>query len=257
MAQHPLEPLTADEFRQVAATLRRDAGVTDAFRFAAIELVEPPKADVLSWQPGDPFDRRALTVLWDRGTSRTFEAVVDLPADAVLCFAHVPGVTPNFTVDEWHDCDDALKGKPEVTEALAARGITDIDLCFFDVWTYGRALMPPKHVDRRLGWCDVWRRSVPGASPYANLVAGLKFIVDMTTMELLEIDDTGAVPPAPVMGEYVPELVPGLVLRTTASRWRSCSPRVRASRSTATCCAGRTGRCGSASTTARARSSTR
>ncbi len=196
------------------ATLRRDAGVTDAFRFTSTELVEPPKADVLAWQPGDPFDRRALTVLWDRGTSRTFEAVIDLPADEVISFTHIPGVTPNFTVDEWHDCDAALRGTPEVAEALAARGITDLDLCFFDVWTYGRAVMPAKYADRRLGWVDVWRRSVPGGSPYANLVAGLKFIVDMNTFELLEIDDAGAVPPAPVMGEYVPELVPGLVQRT-------------------------------------------
>ena len=214
MAEHPLEPLNGDEFRQVAAALRRDAGVSDAFRFASIELVEPPKADVLAWQPGDMCPRQALAVLWDRGTSRTFEAVVDLLSDAVLSFTHVPGATPNFTVDEWHDCDAALRRMPEVAEALAGRGITDIDLCYFDVWTYGRTMMPAEHTDRRLGWVDVWRRSVPGGSPYANMVAGLKFIVDMSTMELLEIEDSGDVPPAPVMGEYVPELIPGLVQRS-------------------------------------------
>lgn len=213
MAVHPLEPLSSDEFRTVTAALRRDAGVTDAFRFASIELVEPPKQALLAWEAGHELPRRGLAVMWDRETSRTFEGVVDLDADSVVSFTHIPGVTPNFTVDEWHDCDHALRANPEVVAALAARGISDIGLCFFDVWTYGKALMPPQYADRRLGWVDVWRRATPRGNPYANPVAGLKFIVDMNTFELLEIDDGGEIPPAPVMGEYVPDLVPGLEVR--------------------------------------------
>ena len=65
---------------------------------------------------------------------------------------------------------------------------TDLDLVLIDVWTYGKALMPEKYRDRRLGWADVWVRSSPTGNPYANPVSGLKFIVDMNTMELLEID---------------------------------------------------------------------
>ena len=54
MAQHPLEPLSGDEFRQTADILRRDQDVTDSWRFASIELKEPPKQDVKTWKPGDP-----------------------------------------------------------------------------------------------------------------------------------------------------------------------------------------------------------
>jgi Cu2+-containing amine oxidase len=43
VTQHPLEPLSADEFRRAAEILRRDGHVTDTFRFASIELVEPGK----------------------------------------------------------------------------------------------------------------------------------------------------------------------------------------------------------------------
>ena len=46
MAEHPLEPLTAEEFRQTAALLRSAGHVNDGFRFTSIELKEPPKADV-------------------------------------------------------------------------------------------------------------------------------------------------------------------------------------------------------------------
>ena len=40
---HPLDPLTAEEFRQVAGILRRDRGVGARWRFASIELKEPDK----------------------------------------------------------------------------------------------------------------------------------------------------------------------------------------------------------------------
>ena len=47
--------------------------------------------------------RRSLSVLFDRQTIRRYEAVVDLSADRVESWTHAPDVTPNFTVDEFHD----------------------------------------------------------------------------------------------------------------------------------------------------------
>ena len=78
VAEHPLEPLTADEFQQTAAILRRDGHVTDTFRFASIELREPDKDDVLAWRAGDPVPRTSFAVVWNRTDNRTYEATVDL-----------------------------------------------------------------------------------------------------------------------------------------------------------------------------------
>ncbi len=47
MTQHPLEPLSADEFRRTTEILRRDGHVTDTYRFASIELMEPGKLYLL------------------------------------------------------------------------------------------------------------------------------------------------------------------------------------------------------------------
>ena len=105
MAAHPLEPLSAEEFRSTAAILRRERGVSEAYRFASIELREPAKAEVAAWKPGDPVARTSFATLWDRSEAKTYEAVVDLSGEAVVSFTHIPGVTPNFTVDEWHECD--------------------------------------------------------------------------------------------------------------------------------------------------------
>ncbi|MBM9468253.1 primary-amine oxidase [Nakamurella leprariae] len=226
---HPLDPLTEDEFRSVTGVLAERRGVGPSFRYASVTLLEPPKAELLAWEaagrPDPRPDRRAQAVVWDRSDNRVFEAVVRLDGPGrtgtaepvVEAFTHVPGVTPNFTPDEWHECEHAMKADPRVVAALARRGITDLALVLIDVWTYGLALMPEQYRDRRLGWADIWRRESPDANPYAHLVSGIKLIVDMNTMTLLEIDELPAdrvAPPAPVMGEYLPELVPGQQVRT-------------------------------------------
>ena len=63
---HPLDPLTADEFRAAAAILRRDRGVDERWRFASIELREPAKDVVRAFSPGDPIRREARVTVWSR-----------------------------------------------------------------------------------------------------------------------------------------------------------------------------------------------
>ena len=118
-----------------------------------------------------------------------------------------------MTVDEFHECDEALRRDPRVIEALARRGITDLDRVLIDTWAYGAHLVPEAHRGGRVGWADVWYRSQEGSSPYANPVTGLHFVVDLNRMELLEIEDDHRVDEPATMGEYVPHLVPGLQLR--------------------------------------------
>jgi primary-amine oxidase len=212
-ARHPLDPLTEDEIRLAAAIVRRERGVGDGWRIASIELREPGKAAVRAWSPGDPIARSAEIVCWSRDEGVPYKATVSLDEDRVLAWEARPGEQASMTLDEYHECDEALRRHPALIAALAARGITDMSLVLVDVWAYAGSLVPPEHAERRLGWCDVWRRSREGASPYANHVTGLHPIVDLNTMELLDVGDAGVVRPAPTMGEYVPRLVPGLRLR--------------------------------------------
>jgi primary-amine oxidase len=206
MVAHPLDALSQAEFQSTAAILRRDQGVTDSWRFASIELKEPAKAAVKAWKPGDAVPRRSLSVLWDRQTNQTYEAVVDLVGDRVDSWTHQPGVCANFTVDEHHEVDHALHEHPDVLARLAARGITDPSLVLFDVWAYGKAMMPEQWRDRRLGWCDLWMRETPKGNPYAHPISGLKIIVDMNTLEVLEIEDHHDYGLPEVDGEYAPQV---------------------------------------------------
>src|SRR3954471_17506866 len=152
MALHPLEPLDEHEFRRTAAALRRDQSLDESWRFASIELIQPPKADVKAWRDGDAVRRTGFAVRWKPIDNETGEGVVDLTDDRVVSWTHVPGVTPHFTVDEYHEVDAAMRAHPDVVAALGSRGITDMSLVTIEVWTYGKALMPEQWRDRRLGW---------------------------------------------------------------------------------------------------------
>jgi primary-amine oxidase len=214
---HPLDPLTADEIRLAARICRREGGVDERWRFASIELREPGKDTVLGYRPGDRFDREAIVVCWNRADGRAYRGIVSLTGDRIESWDHLPDQHPNMTVDEWHECDEMVRAEPRVVEALARRGVADMDRVLVDVWAYGAALVPEPYRGRRIGWADVWYRDTEQGNPYAHPVPGLHPIVDLNRMELLELEDVapdgGPVFGEPeVRGEYLPALT-GLPMR--------------------------------------------
>lgn len=212
--QHdPLDPLDADEFRAVTRLLSTRHGVADGWRYAGVELREPDKAALAAFADGSPRPNRVADVLcFDTTNNTTYRARVDLTDETVPLFEAVPDVQTNVTVDEWEEADAALRSDPRVVQALADRGITDMDLVFMDTWTYGGELIPEQYRDRRVGWSDTWVRASEGANPYAGPVNGFHCIIDLNTMELLEIEDTFVVDRPQVMGEYVPSKIPERIL---------------------------------------------
>jgi primary-amine oxidase len=212
-SRHPLDPLSADEFRLAAEVLRRDQGLDEGWRFASIELKEPSKEALAAHSADAPVPREALVVCWNRGDGQAYKGIVSLDEERVASWEHRPGEQPNITVDEFHECDAALRREPRVIEALAARGITDMDEVLFDVWAYGGSLISDRYRGRRIGWTDIWYRDAEDSNPYANPVVGLKLVVDLNRAELLEIEDGAMVERPRVMGEYAPKHVPGLSQR--------------------------------------------
>ena len=218
-----MDPLSADEFRAVAAILRREHGVGEGWRVASVELVEPSKAELAAFDGGGAAPgRRAAVICLDRSANATYKGVVSLTDDRVENFDHVPGVQANFTVDEFIECDEVLRRHPDVIAALAKRGITDLDNVFMDTWTYGDAVAPPEYRDRRIGWSDTWYKDAPGANPYAHPVSGLHCVIDINTMEVLRVEDDGSSEKPDVMGEYVPHHIPERI--RSASRREPLKP---------------------------------
>ncbi len=208
---HPLDPLTAAEISRVTATLRSAKGMDARWRFAAIELAEPAKDELAA--DLHRISRMATVVCWNTADGRAYRALVSLDDNSVTRWDHLPGQQPNITVDEWHECDEMLRGHPAVIDALARRGITDLSRVLTDVWAYGADLVPERYRGLRLGWADVWARASADGNPYAHHITGLHPVVDLNRMELLELEDSraaeGGAGRPDVTGEYLPRLLPG------------------------------------------------
>ena len=104
--------------------------------------------------------------------------------------------------------------EPRLIEALAARGITDMDKVLIDVWGYRGFLVPERYSGRRIGWTDTWFRSSPGLQPVRE--PGQRPALRRRPQLDGAAGDRGHVlgrQAAGVMGEYVPRHVPDLRLR--------------------------------------------
>ena len=207
-----MSPLSAEEITEITRIVRASEELSPHFRFISFTLHEPPKEFMRSLKRGDVFPREAEVILIDEGS--TYELLVDIAGQRIRTFKAVPGVQASIPFEECIDCERCVKAYPPFQEALRKRGITDMDRVLVEAWAFGAHLLPEPYTDRRLGWADVWYRSEPGSNPYANPVTGLHLVVDLNAMELLEVEDTGAIEEPATMGEYIPGLVPGLQLRT-------------------------------------------
>ena len=214
---HPLDPLDAEEIRRVAQIVRDERSLSGRWRFASIELREPTKQALRASEQAEhlaDLPRQANVVCFDRDDGNAVNAVVSLDEGRLVSWDHCPGQHPPISNDEYDECNEVLKRDPRVQEALARRGITDLDLVLIDVWAFGSELVPEPYRGRRVGWADVWHRPTPESNPYAHPVSRLHPIVDLATMELLDLGDDYDGQPAPeVMGEYAPALLQGVRLR--------------------------------------------
>jgi primary-amine oxidase len=202
-ATHPLDPLTAEEISSAVEILRKERDLGEKVRFAGIVVNEPPKEQVLSFNPGDYFEREALVVLVDGEEEAAYEAVVSLGEGMVESWERIEGdVQPPIVLEEFDECEEACKRNPEFQEALRKRGITDMDLVLVDPWSAGSY---GDEEGRRLSRALTWVRLDPEDNAYAHPVDNLVTIVDLNKMEVVRVEDSGVVPVPQEKGNYGPE----------------------------------------------------
>ena len=195
---HPLEPLGADELERAVACVRSARGLAEGVRFVFVELREPDKERLAAWRDGGPVPPReaALVVL---AGGETHEAVVALEDDSLVAWEHVPGVQAAITGDEYAESEIAVKADPGFRRALELRGIHDVELVMVDSWSVGLFEEPGRRVARALSWL---RSDLTGDNGYARPIGGLIALVDLNTMQVVRIDDHGALPVPDAPGDY-------------------------------------------------------
>ncbi len=217
---HPLEPLTPDEISLAASLIKTDERFPDGTRFVFLELVEPPKDLMSSWQPGAAWDRQVAAVLRNPRLRATYEAVASLSNSTVLQWRHVEGVQPPMTAEEFMACEDVVRNDERWQAAMRRRGVSDFSLAMLDPWASGYTGPDDAPSGRRLARPLTFLRSKPDDNGYARPVEGLIPLVDLDTMTVIDVTDHGVVAFPPQPGNYYPDLMtePGNVPAFTEQR---------------------------------------
>ena len=203
---HPLEPLTPDEIAAAVTIIRQEKSLSSSFRFATVALNEPSKATVLAFNPGDEIAREAFVILLDNATAQTYEVVVSLNSGTVKSWEHIPGVQPPIMLDEFVECEAAVKASEEFRAAIAKRGITDPDLVMVDPWSAGNYGIAEEE-GVRLSRALCWVKANPTDNGYARPIEGVVPVVDLNRMEVIRVEDHSVVPLPPKDGNYTAEYV--------------------------------------------------
>ena len=200
---HPLEPLTRAEVEAAVAIVKADPRITDTFRFVTVTRNEPAKPTVLNYKPGDEVTREAFVVLLDHAAGQCIEAIVSLTQSAITSWLSLEGVQPPIMLDEFVECEEAVKRSPEFLEALRKRGIEDISLVMVDPWSAGYyGVESEEDRGKRLSRALAWVRSEPTDNGYARPLEGVIAVVDLNKMEVLRVEDHGIVPLPPKPGNW-------------------------------------------------------
>ncbi len=202
---HPLDPLTANEIAAAARILRDAYNLQQSARFVMIWLKEPSKEAALAYRPGDPVPREAFVVIRERERRATYEAVVSLTEGAVREWRELAGVQPPLTFEELMHVEDAVRRDPRWREALARRGITDVESAVIDLWPSGYTGPEDDPGHRRLMRPLTCIGRGPDDNFYARPVENLIVTVDLDLMEVTDVQDHGIVPIPEHPGNYTVE----------------------------------------------------
>lgn len=205
-ATHPLDRLTEEESAAGVALIKADQRFGPRMRFGSVNLHSPAKADVLAFEPGNPFERAIDAVVLDNSDGSTHEITASLTAGGITRWERLEGVQPSVILDEFFESEETIRNDPGFQAAMAKRGITDMDLVTIDPWSagsYGDQLESGHRIIRGL----VWVHDKPGDNQYARPIDGLMVIVDLAANKVIRIDDERVLPVPDEPGEWSSQFV--------------------------------------------------
>ena len=198
-APHPLDPLSEQEIAEAVAIIASQGRTDRSTRAASITLREPSKHQVLQWQDGQPFPRKALAVLRVKG--ETVEAVVDLGRQSLESWRTVPGAQTAILSAEWAEAQRLVKADPRWQAAMSERGYESYDDVFCESLSAGH-FGSEQGAGRRLLRMPCYDVSDAGYNVYARPIEGLVATVDLDAGELVHLLDEGVVPtPQPMAND--------------------------------------------------------
>ncbi len=198
--QHPLDPLTWQEYWTVLETLR-DAGHLDRdTRFSMINLEEPDKQVVWKWKAGQQMDRSAYATVHQ--DTLTYRAVINLQNKKLTTWELEEGIQPTWLIEEFGGIGDTILKHPEVVAALKKRGYEDLSLLDFFYGPSGY-FGTPEQKGKRIA--QVFFTDPAGVrNTWNREIEGLSAVVDMNAGTIIRVVDEGVVPARAQSADYDP-----------------------------------------------------
>ena len=197
LTAHPLDPLSAEEIERASALAGARAGGADTLRFPLVALAEPDKEAVRGFAAGDAFERRAFAIVFDTASGETFEAVVDLAADAVESWTPRGDIQPFPLMEEFGRAQETVKNDPEWRAAMQRKGVTEAQLetIQIDPWPAGN-FGSAWETEHRILKAIAYLRDTEDDNGYGRPVEGVMAVVDLIENKVLEVvEEEGAPPP--------------------------------------------------------------
>ena len=194
MSQHPLDRLTGGEIELNRMILDRAGLVWPTTRFPLVMLHEPPKREVLAWEPAHLTDRRVRSVLLDRATGQVTEVITSLTTATVLSSRIVDVRSegqPPIMAEEFDLVEKVLWSDANWRAAMAKRGLTDparIRVSALSAGVFGL----PGEEGRRLVRCLSFLQLNDDDNVRAHPIDGIVAYVDLISCEVIELIDDGA-----------------------------------------------------------------
>jgi primary-amine oxidase len=193
---HPLRRLGADEIRRARELLAGNGLVGEHTRFAYLGLEEPPKAEVLAFRDGQVVDRRVRAILLDTASGGATDVVASLTRGTVDAAAELDTARegqPPIMLEDLVAVDEIVKADPGWREAMARRGVTDLDLvrpCPLSAGSFGLQGEEGRRMLRVLSFVQ----HHPKDHPWAHPVDGLVAYVDLIERRVLHLIDAEVLP---------------------------------------------------------------
>jgi primary-amine oxidase len=202
--QHPLDALRTDEYWTVYDVIQGSGHLDEDTHYASVLLHEPSKDVVLNWKEGQPIPREADVTLMRK--AKTIEARVDIASRKLESWKEVPGVQAPIFVSEILGMSDTILADERVKQALAKRGITDLNQVECASVPIGYFALPEQE-GHRIAYADC--DMVHGVyHSWGRTIAGLTIEIDLGEKKILQVYDDGVLPfpTGPVNFEEAPEV---------------------------------------------------
>ncbi|WP_441295474.1 primary-amine oxidase [Microbacterium terrisoli] len=192
---HPLDRLTETEIATARAVFDDAGVVTDETRFAYLGLEEPAKQDVLDYDPTDPPDRQVRVFLLDRSTGLAQDVVASLTTRQIVSRRTLDASDgqPPVLLEDFESVDEIVKSDQRWRDAMARRGVTDLDLvctCPLSAGTYDIPGEEGRRMLRVLSFLQHRKADHPWAHPIDGVVA----YIDLIRNEVIDVIDDAVMP---------------------------------------------------------------